>query len=321
MTGFGSRTGPAPGQLFVLSVLIFTPSLLSACAEPSTMPQWFDSIQRAPVRTVVVDGQRIAYLESGEGPPVILVHGLGGSMWQWEYQHSALAASHRVITLDLLGSGLSDKPDIAYHPDQLVEFFRKFMDQLGIERAALVGNSMGAGVVIGMALTHPDRVDRLILIDGMPNGVREKLASPLIRRAVDTWAPAWLVRLGNWLVGRGFTESVLREVVHDPGLLTPLVIDRSYQNRNQPGLIPPLLALTGNLRLWEEGFALKLHEIRQPTLVLWGAEDRVFPKEVGQELHEIIPGSSLVVIPEAGHIPQWERPEAVNPILLEFLRP
>ena len=321
MTGFGSPTGPTPGQLFVLSVLIVTSSLLSACAESSPMPQWFDSIQRAPVRTVVVDGQRLAYLESGEGPPVILVHGLGGSMWQWEYQDSALAASHRVITLDLLGSGLSDKPDIAYHPEQIVEFFLKFMDRLGIERAALVGNSMGAGVVIGMALTHPERVDRLILIDGLPSGVREKLGSPLIRRAVDTRAPAWLVRLANWLVGRRFTEKVLREVVHDPGVLTPLVIERAYRNRKLPGLIPPLLALTRNLPLWEEGFALRLHEIKQPTLVLWGNDDHIFPKEVGRELHEIIPGSSFMVIPKAGHIPQWERPEAVNPILLEFLQP
>ncbi len=285
------------------------------------MPQWFDSIQRAPVRSVLVDGHQIAYLESGEGPPVILVHGLGGSMWQWEYQQSALAASHRLITLDLLGSGLSDKPDMAYHPDQIVEFVRTFMDQLGIDRAALVGNSMGAGVVIGMALVHPDRVDRLILIGGMPQGVREKLGSPLIRRALDTWAPTWLVRLGNWLVGRSFTEKLLRQVVHDPGVLTPLVIDRSYRGRKRPGLIPPLMALAGNLPLWEAGFALKLHEIRQPTLVIWGAEDRIFPPEVGRELHEIIPGSSLAMIPEAGHIAQWERPEAVNPILLEFLRP
>ncbi len=319
--GFGSRTGPAPGQLFVLSVLIVAPSLLSACTKSGSMPQWFDAIQRAPVRTVLVDGQRIAYLDCGEGPPVILVHGLGGSMWQWEYQQSALAASRRVITLDLLGSGLSDKPDIAYHPDQIVGFFRKFMDQLGIERAALVGNSMGAGVAIAMALVHPDRVDRLVLIGGMPQGVREKVRSPLIRRALDSRAPTWLVRLGNWLVGRSFTEKLLRQVVHDPGVLTPLVIERSYQSRKRPGLIPPLMTLARNLPLWEEGFALKLHEIRQPTLVVWGAEDHIFPLEVGRELQEMIPGSSLAVIPEAGHIPQWERPEAVNPILIEFLKP
>ena len=83
-------------------------SLMSACASSSEVPPWFDSVQRIPIKTTLVGEQRIAYLDSGEGPVVILVHGLGGSMWQWEYQHSPLSASYRVITLDLLGSGLSD---------------------------------------------------------------------------------------------------------------------------------------------------------------------------------------------------------------------
>src|SRR5213080_2387897 len=149
--------------MLLLSSLLFT-----SCTAPSEVPTWFDSIHRIPVRTVLVQGHRIAYLDAGKGPPVILVHGFGGSMWQWEYQQTALSATHRVITLDLLGSGLSDKPDIDYTPSQMVESFCAFMDTLGIQRAALVGNSMGAGLVIGTALTYPDRVDRLILIGGMP---------------------------------------------------------------------------------------------------------------------------------------------------------
>jgi pimeloyl-ACP methyl ester carboxylesterase len=127
------------------------------------------------------------------------------------------------------------------------------------------------------------------------------------------------VRIGNWLAGRGPTETVLREIVHDPSLLTPAVIERSYQNRTRPGFIPPLMALTKTLPLWEEGFAKRLGEIRQPPLILWGTEDKVFPLPVGRELHQIIAGSTFVAIPEAGHIPQWEKPETVNPLLLKFL--
>lgn len=296
-------------------------TLLSACAKAPAMPPWFDSIYRLPVKTVLVEGQRIAYLDRGDGPPVILVHGFGGSMWQWEYQQSALAATHRVITPDLLGSGLSDKPDIEYRPEQILAYFLGFMDALGIDRAAMVGNSLGAGVVMSMALSHPDRVDRLVLISGLPKNVREKLVSPLIRRAVDSRAPVWLVELGNWLAGRWVTETVLKEVIHDPALLTPVVIDRAYRNRQRPGLIHPLLALPRNLPLWEEGFALRIQEISKPTLILWGTEDRLFPLEVGRELHEMIPGSSFVAISEAGHIPQWERPNVVNAHLIEFLQP
>jgi pimeloyl-ACP methyl ester carboxylesterase len=284
------------------------------------IPTWFDSIQRMPVRTVMVDGQRIAYLDAGSGPPVVLLHGFGGAIWQWEYQQAALSASHRVITLDLLGSGWSDKPDIDYTPAQVLEFFRGFMDALGVQRASLVGNSMGAGVAIGMALTYPERVDRLVLITGLPDRVREKLTSPLIRRAVETRAPVWVAAFGNWLAGRSLTRAVLREMVHDTELLTPAVVERSYRNRKRPGLVRPLLAMARNLPLWEEGFARRLGEIRHPTLIVWGAEDRVFQPQVGREMQASIPGSSFALIPETGHIPQWERPSVVNPILLEFLK-
>lgn len=295
--------------------------LLSACASDTSIPPWLDSIHRLPIRTVRVDGHRIAYLDLGQGPPLILVHGLGGTLWNWEHQQVALSASHRVITLDLIGSGYSDKPDIEYHPDQLVEFLRGFMDALDIGRGSLVGNSMGAGVVSGMALTHPSRVDRLVLIGGLPRGVREKLGDTYLKTAVETRVPVWMVKVGNWLTGRGTTRAVLSEIVHDQRLLTPAVIERSYRNRQRPGLIPPLIKLSRNLDLWEQGYASRLQEIRQPSLVVWGAEDRVFSPDVGRQLHETIPGSRFELVPEAGHMPQWERPEVVNALLLDFLRP
>jgi pimeloyl-ACP methyl ester carboxylesterase len=303
----------------VCSLLLF-PLMLTACAASSEIPPWFDGLQRQPVHTVTVNGIRIAYLDAGGGPPVILVHGFGGSLWQWEYQQTALAAHYRVITLDLPGSGLSDKPEIAYTPDEMVGLFRGFMDALGIRKAALVGNSMGAGLVIGMSLAHPDRVDRLVLIGGLPKGVREKLTGRLTRRAVETSAPVWLIRLGNWLAGRWVTEDVLREIVHDHSRLTPAVIERSYQNRRRPGIIPPLMAAARSLPLWEQGFARRIGEIRQPTLILWGEQDEVFPPEVGRELQATINGASFALVPKAGHIPQWEQPEVVNPLLITFLK-
>jgi pimeloyl-ACP methyl ester carboxylesterase len=304
-----------------LRSLLLLPIMLNACASSSEIPPWFDGLQRQPVHTATVNGTRIAYLDVGGGPPVILVHGFGGSMWQWEYQQAALASHYRVITLDLPGSGLSDKPDIAYTPDEMVAFVRGFMDALGIQKAALVGNSMGAGLAIGMAVAHPERVDRLVLISGLPKGVREKITAPLIKRAVETSAPVWLIRLGNWLAGRWVTEDVLKKIVHDHSRLTPAVIERSVQNRTRPGLIRAAMATARNLPLWEQDFALKIGEINRPTLVLWGEEDKVFPTAVGRELHATIKGASFALIPKAGHIPQWEQPEAVNSLLITFLKP
>ena len=226
----------------------------------------------------------------------------------------------RLITPDLIGSGLSTKPDIEYLPEQMLEYFIGFMDALRIRQATLVGNSMGAGLAIGMALTYPDRVSQLVLIDGLPANVRERLTSPSIKRALDTAAPSWLASFGNWLFGGVMIESVLQEIVHDPALLTPAVIERSNRNRQRPGVIPPLMTVRDTLPLWESGFAKRIGEIRHPTLILWGEEDRVFPLPTGEDLQRTIKGSALVRIPNAGHIPQWERPDLANRAMIEFLR-
>lgn len=308
---------PPDPALFALCLLIL---LLGACAPASPIPSQFEAFERIPIHTVTVQEQRIAYLDVGTGPPVILIHGFGGSMWQWEHQQHALAEHFRVLTLDLPGSGLSDKPDIEYRPDQMVDFFVGFMDALEIAHATLVGNSMGAGLAIAMTLEHPARVAKLVLIGGLPQQIMQKLTSPSIRRALETRAPAWLISLGNRLFGGLMTESVLREIVHDPALLTPAVIERANRNRRRPGLISPLLAAQHALPLWESGFALRIGAVTHPTLVIWGEEDRVFPITVGEELHRTISGSQFVRIPHAGHLPQWERPGLVNRSLIAYIQ-
>lgn len=294
---------------------------MTACSPPSSIPTHFDAIERMSIQTVLVHDQRIAYLDVGAGPPVVLIHGFGGSMWQWEQQQHTLSQHFRILTLDLPGAGLSDKPEIDYRPDQMLDFFVGFMDAVKIQQATLVGNSMGAGLAIGMALAHPTRVAKLVLIDGLPQHVMEKLTSPSVRRALETTAPSWLVSFGNMLFGGLMIESVLKEIVHDPALLTPAVIERSNRNRQRPGLIKPIMTVRENLPLWESGFATRLGEITHPTLVIWGEEDRVFPIAVGEELHQTIKGSRFIRIPKAGHIPQWERPDLVNQELITFIQP
>ena len=294
--------------------------VMTACSSPPPIPPYFEAFERIPIHTIEVNGERVAYLDVGQGRPVILIHGFGGSMWQWEHQQQPLSAEFRLITPDLIGSGLSTKPEIEYRPEQMLEYFIGFMDALRIRQATLVGNSMGAGLAIGMALTYPDRVAQLVLIDGLPANVRERLTSPSIKRALDTAAPSWLASFGNWLFGGVMIESVLKEIVHDPALLTPAVIERSNRNRQRPGVIPPLMTVRGTLPLWESGFAKRIGDIRHPTLILWGEEDQVFPLPAGEELHRSIKGSALVRIPNAGHIPQWERPDLANRAMIEFLR-
>jgi pimeloyl-ACP methyl ester carboxylesterase len=295
--------------------------MLSSCSSTPPIPPWFEAFERFPVKTVLVHNQHIAYLDVGEGPTVLLIHGFGGSMWQWEHQQTALSKHFRVITPDLLGSGFSDKPEIEYRPDEMLAFLIGFMDQLQLHHATLIGNSMGAGLAIGIALEHPKRVSNLILIDGFPAHVKEHLGSPTLRRAMETHAPAWLVSFGNWLFGGTMTESILQEFIHDPALITPAVIDRSNRNRSRPGQFRPIFNMRDHLPLWEEQYAPRIGQVIQRTLIVWGEEDRVFPIRVGEILHKTIAGSTLLRIPQAAHIPQWERPDLVNPELIRFLQP
>ncbi|GKS57611.1 alpha/beta hydrolase [Nitrospira sp.] len=292
--------------------------LLAACTTVER-PVWFDGIHRVALHSVQIDGHRLAYLDEGSGSPLILIHGFGGSMWQWEYQSTALARGFRVVTLDLLGSGFSDKPALEYRPEEVLHFFRAFMDALRIERATLVGNSMGAGVAIGMALTAPERVDRLVLISGLPADVKGKLESPLVRRALESSMPAWLVRVGSWFVGSSATDRVLKEIVFDHSQLTPAVLDRSRRNRRATNYIGPVLAIGRTVPIWESDYAPRLSQVRQRTLVLWGEEDRVFPLTVGREFAASLPYAEFVAVPNAGHIPMWEQPDVVNRSILEFL--
>ncbi len=297
---------------------------MTACASPTHIPPYFEPLARTPVeplpiKTVLVHGQRIAYLDVGTGPPVILIHGFGGSMWQWEHQQQILSQHFRILTLDLLGSGLSDKPDIEYLPGEMLDFCTGFMDALQIPQATLVGNSMGAGLAIGMALTHPTRIDKLVLIGGLPSDVMAKLTSRSFRQALETQVPWWVISFGNWLFGGLVTDSVLKEIVHDHTLLTPAVLARSKQNRRRPGTIKPIMAVRNALPFWETDFAPRIKDIPHPTLIIWGEHDRVFPVAVGEGLHQRILGSAFVTIPQAGHMPQWERPELVNRSLIEYI--
>lgn len=308
-----------------LLILWFIAVLMAACASPSAIPPYFETLERSPrerspIKTVFVHGQQIAYLDVGTGPTVILIHGFGGSMWQWEHQQQTLSQHFRTVTLDLPGSGLSDKPDIDYLPNQMLGYCIGFMDALQIPHATLIGNSMGAGLAIGMALTHPTRVDKLVLIDGLPSHIMAKLTSPSFRQALETRVPWWLISFGNWLFGTMVTDSVLKEIVHDHSLLTPAVIERSNQNRRRPGIIKPLMAMRNALPSWETDFAPRLTTITHPTMIIWGESDRVFPIAVGEELHHRIRGSTFVRIPNAGHMPQWEQPALVNRSLITYIQ-
>lgn len=293
--------------------------MVGGCSSTPPLPPWVELVHRTPYQTITVNQHRMVYTERGTGPPVILLHGFGGSMWNWEYQYDALAETHRVLIPDLLGSGLSDKPPGQYSPKYLLDFFRNFMDALHIPRAVLIGNSMGAGLAMGMAIDYPERVERLVLISGLPPNLKESVTSPKYRQFMYHRPPLWLAKLGNWVVGRSTTEQLLQEIIFRQELITPLVIERSFQNRRRGGLLEPLYALLDHIDDWEAQYGRRVNEISHRTLVLWGEHDRVFPPEVGERLTTQLPHATWRMVPESGHLPQWEQPDVVNQAIRHFL--
>jgi len=261
----------------------------------------------------------VAYLDHGKGPPAILIHGLGGSMWHWEHQQVALARSCRIITPDLLGSGLSEKPDCVYSPAFLLDAFRAFMDTLHIQRATLIGSSMGAGLAAGMSLEHPDRVAGLMLIGGFPANILDSMQSSRTKQFIKHRPALWLSKLGSRITGRWSIKRILNEIILDQALISPMVVERVHRLRFQPGFFQAMYSLLDHIPEWETTFAPRLNEISHSTLILWGAYDQIFAPSVGQTLHTTIPGSSFLIAPNAGHLPQWESPDFVNAAILQFL--
>jgi len=286
---------------------------------PLVRPTRIDWNTSLPPKTVQVNGHTIFYTVKGEGKPLLLIHGYGAGMWVWEKQIEVLSQLYRVYAVDVIGHGFSDRPKIPYTPEAYIYFLRDFMDGVGIDKATLIGNSMGGGIAWGTAILFPERVDRLILIDCVPPDVLAQVKNKSLRTLIAIRDIPFL----PYLVISGRSKSsmrwVLKECVSDVKLITPEVVKRQYQLSRIKGTT---WVLYSTLKQAEE--ALKLRDqfslIRQPALFIWGEKDIIFPPDVGETLHRAITGSKFQLIEKSGHIPMWETPDEVNPAILDFLK-
>ncbi|HEU0243410.1 MAG TPA: alpha/beta fold hydrolase [Candidatus Limnocylindrales bacterium] len=221
----------------------------------------------------------------GTGPPLVLLHGLAGSARWWSRNVPALSRSFRLVTIDLPGFGASPRGQ-RLDLEGIVEQLAGTLDGLGIERASLVGHSMGGLIAGGMAADRPDRVERLILV----NAAFLSLA-PAGARSVT--GPA----------------TTLRRTA--PSLLPVLVADGIRSG--------PLRLTDASLQLLRADWRTKLPKIAAPTLVIWGEHDRICPLAIGEQIVAAVTGARLVVVEGAAHNPMWERPDEFNRLVLAFL--
>jgi pimeloyl-ACP methyl ester carboxylesterase len=289
------------------------------CSLPLVRPNRIDWDPHLSPQTIKIKGHTIFYIVKGEGKPLILIHGYGAGIWVWEKQIEILFQSYRVYALDLIGHGFSDRPKIAYTPETYVHFLKDFMDGVGIERATLIGNSMGGGIAWAMAIFFPERVDRLILINSVPPDILDQVRNDSFRKLVAINGIPLLPYLVIAGRNKNSVKRILQECVSDTKLITPEVLNRQHQLSMIKGSTWVLYSTFKNA----EGalkFKDQLSHIRQRTLLLWGDRDLIFPTSVGEQLHRMISNSKIQLIKRSGHIPMWETPEEVNQAILSFLK-
>lgn len=266
----------------------------------------------APGAFVDVDGVRVHYVEAGKGDPVLLVHGWNGCTFSFRYTIPELARRHRVVALDLLGFGYSARPARGdYSVSAQVRLVAGLMDRLGIRRAVVVGHSMGGGVAMHLALSHPDRVERLVLVDSASvEEFRRGLRSGRILRHMLFLFTPLLLQPAR------MRRAAYRVAVHDPAMVTPDVVEGYTRPQRIQG---HLRALSQQMRDRGKEPQIDPGGITQPTLVLWGEHDRVIPPATGHGLAQRIPGARFELVRGAGHLPLEEQSETCNRLLLEFL--
>lgn len=254
-----------------------------------------------------------------EGPrddptPILLLHGTGASLHTWDGWARRLTRDRRVVRFDLPGFGLTGPtPDGVYTIERYVETVIAVADELGIERFVLAGNSLGGYAAWATAVLHPDRVERLILVDaaGYPfQSQSVPLAFRIARMPV-------LGRMLGQVLPRSVVERSVRDVYGDPSKVTPALVDRYFDLATRAG---NRAALVARFEQTQPGqLAGRVPELRLPTLILWGRKDRLIPLENGERFTREIPGSRLIVFDDLGHVPQEEDPDGTVAPVLQFL--
>jgi pimeloyl-ACP methyl ester carboxylesterase len=267
-----------------------------------------------PGRVLRVEDVDLHYVDAGDGPPLLLLHGLGGSTFGFRYLIPLLSPRFRVLAVDLKGFGYSERPPSGdYSLTAQARLVKDLMDALNIERAAVLGHSLGGAVAMHLAVAFPERVERLILVSSASD--RET------RRGVRG---AGLLRLFLPVVGaftlqnRWFRERSLRSGCYDPAYITPEVMEGYLRPSRIRGYIRSL----GKLMVDRKNDPpLDPSAIRQPTLIIWGEGDRWLPPSRGRALQEFIPDSRLVIVERAGHLVLEEQPEESARTISDFLQP
>jgi pimeloyl-ACP methyl ester carboxylesterase len=286
--------------LLFFNFILPRPETLTSAQERSPFEQ----------KQVILYGQKINYLETGSGPKVILLHGLGDDLGVWEQTIPALRENFHVYALDQLGFGRSDKPAINYRIQVLVEYLKAFCDKAGVDKATLVGNSMGGWVAAAFAQAYPDRVEKLVLVGAAGYWPKQADVAELTREDLNRLA----------LSSPSAYKATLQWMFYDERILTDEFVAEAYRSQLERRDGYTISQFIESIFRREDRLDAKLKQITAPSLALWGAEDEVTPLPIAEAIAKQLPNARKAVIEKCGHMPQFECPRAFNQALLSFLK-
>ena len=271
-------------------------------------------------RYIKIGDVNTRYWSAGDkGSPVILLHGVGCHIEFWERNVDELSKEHRIFAVDVVGYGKTDKPMVDYTFPFMANFVLDFMKTMGIDKASLVGNSMGGGISMTVASKAPEKVEKVVLVD--PVGLGRGL-SPVMRLMT---APL----IGDVITAPGRKAVILQmqSCLHDPSRVNEDFINRATLINALPGNKRSFLSLlreTANFmgvrKRTVDAFSDCLKKIQSPILVIWGRQDKILPLADAEAAIPKLANGRLHIIDQAGHCPQIDKPEEFNATVLSFLK-
>ncbi len=265
-----------------------------------------------------IDGMQVHVRDEGprdDDSPIVLLHGFGSSLHAWDGWAQALRDKRRVVRLDLPGFGLTGpSPDNVYGLERDMRVTLAVLDKLGIARAVIGGNSLGGAVSWRMALAHPARVEKMILVDagGYP---QHATSIPIGMHLLRVPGLPWLMQ---HTLPKSLVEQGMRNVFGDPSRVTPEMVERSFEltarEGNRRALVDRARQRSPNT-LYE-----RIPELKLPTLIIWGGRDRLVPPDDAERFHREIAGSTLVIFDDLGHAPEEEDPVRTVAAVKRFLQ-
>jgi pimeloyl-ACP methyl ester carboxylesterase len=280
-------------------------------------PDWREIDWPPLLRRARLSAGEMTYVDLGEGdrPPIVFVHGLGGSWQSWLENLPRAAQERRVIAVDLPGFGISPMPTEEISIPLYARLVEELLEQLGIESAVLVGNSMGGFVSAELAIHHPERVERLVLAAACGISTTNLRRRPTLSvfNVAGLISAVTLARSRYIVTRPRLRHPVLATVIRHPSRLRPDVLFQIMPGSNTQGFMPALRSLL------DYDITDRLGEISCPTLLVWGREDILVPVGDADEYERLIPDARKVVFDETGHMPMLERPGEFNDGLMGFV--